>query len=161
MESGEIPLWARPAVASVEQMLAKRGMSASTVGRDALLNAIMTSALPIAQSNAQAIQQSVTQQKSIEATNALKDAEMQQQTALFNAQNVFQMNMAQFSADQQRAINNSKFLQTASIKNADLEQQAVVQDAILMSQRNLAEADQNTKFGIQNAQAFYQWIWLT
>ena len=76
MESGEIPLWARPAVASVEQMLAKRGMEVSTVGRDALLNAIMTSALPIAQSNAQAIQQSVTQQKSIEATNSLKDAEM-------------------------------------------------------------------------------------
>ena len=154
MESGEIPLWARPAVASVEQMLAKRGMEVSTVGRDALLNAIMTSALPIAQSNAQAIQQSVTQQKSIEATNSLKDAEMAQQTALFNAQNVFQMNMAQFSADQQTAINNSKFLQTASIKNAEMEQQAVVQDAILMSQRNLAEADQNTKFGIQNAQAF-------
>jgi len=35
-----------------------------------------------------------------------------------------------------------------------MEQQAVVQDAVLMSQRNLAEADQNTKFGIQNAQAF-------
>ena len=41
------------------------------------------------------------------------------------------MNMAQFSADQQTAINNSKFLQTASIKNAEMEQQAVVQDAIL------------------------------
>ena len=154
IESGNIPPWASPAVASVEQMLAKRGMSASTVGRDALLNAIITSALPIAQANAKAIQSSVTQQKSIEATNALKDAEFAQQTALFNAQNVFQMNMAQFSADQQRAINNSKFLQTASIKNADMEQQAVVQDAILMSQRNLAEADQNTKFAIQNAQAF-------
>ena len=116
MENGEIPIWARPAVASVEAMLAQRGMSASTVGRDALLNAIMTSALPIAQSNAQAIQASVTQQKSIEATAALKDAEMAQQTALFNAQNVFSMDMAQFSADQQRAINNSKFFQTVSLK---------------------------------------------
>jgi hypothetical protein len=154
IESGNIPPWASPAVASVEQMLAQRGLSASTVGRDALLNAIITSALPIAQANAKAIQSSVTQQKTIEATNALKDAEFSQQTALFNAQNVFQMNMAQFSADQQRAINNSKFLQTASIKNADMEQQAVVQDAILMSQRNLAEADQNTRFAIQNAQAF-------
>ena len=35
-----------------------------------------------------------------------------------------------------------------------MEQQGVMQDAVLMSQRNLAEADQNTKFGIQNAQAF-------
>ena len=154
MENGEIPLWARPAVASVESMLAQRGMSASTVGRDALLNAIMTSALPIAQSNAQAIQQSVGQQKAIEATAALKDAEMSQQTALFNAQNVFSMDMAQFTADQQRAVNNSKFFQTVSLTNTNNEQQAVVQDAVLMAQRNLAEADQNTKFGIQNAQAF-------
>ena len=156
IEEGKVPTWAGPAVASVEAMLAQRGMSASTVGRDALLNAIITSALPIAQGNAQAIQQSVTQQKSIEATNALKDAEMSQQTALFNAQNVFQLDMAQFSADQQRSINNSKFLQTASLQNATMAQQGVMQDAVLMSQRNLAEADQNTKHGITNAQAFLQ-----
>ena len=154
VEDGKIPVWAAPAVASVEQMLAQRGMSASTVGRDALLNAIITSALPIAQANAQAIQTSVTQQKSIEATAALKDAEMAQQSALFNAQNVFKMDMAQFSADQQRAINNSKFLQTASLQNATMEQQGVMQDAVLMAQRNLAEADQNTKLGIENAKAF-------
>jgi hypothetical protein len=154
VENGNIPPWASPAVAAVEQMLAQRGMSASTVGRDSLLNAIITSALPIAQANAQAIQQSVTQQKSIEATAALKDAEMAQQTALFNAQNVFQMDMAQFSADQQRAVNNAKFLQTVSLTNANMEQQAVVQDAVLLSQANLAEADQNTKLGIQHAQAF-------
>ena len=154
VENGNIPPWASPAVAAVEQMLAQRGMSASTVGRDSLLNAIITSALPIAQANAQAIQQSVTQQKSIEATAALKDAEMSQQTALFNAQNVFQMDMAQFSADQQRAVNNAKFLQTVSLTNANMEQQAVVQDAVLLSQANLAEADQNTKLGIQHAQAF-------
>ena len=156
IEEGKVPLWASPAVASVEAMLAQRGMEASTVGRDSLLNAIITSALPIAQSNAQAIQQSITQQKSIEATVALKDAEMSQQTALFNAQNVFQLDMAQFSADQQRSINNSKFLQTASLQNATMEQQGVMQDAVLMSQRNLAEADQNTKLGITNAQAFLQ-----
>jgi hypothetical protein len=63
IEEGEIPIWARPAVASVEAMLAQRGMSASTVGRDALFNAIIQSAMPIAQSNAQAIQASVGQQK--------------------------------------------------------------------------------------------------
>ncbi len=154
IEDGEIPPWARPAVASVEAMLAQRGMSASTVGRDSLLNAIITSALPIAQANAQAIQTSVSQQKSIEATAALKDAEMAQQTALFNSQNVFNMDMAQFSADQQREINNSKFLQTASLQNATMEQQGVMQDAVLMAQRNLAEADQNTRLGIENAKAF-------
>ena len=56
MEDGEIPLWAKPAVAAVEANLAKRGLSASTVGRDALFNSIIQSALPMAQSNAQALQ---------------------------------------------------------------------------------------------------------
>jgi len=156
IENGQIPTWASPAVSSVEQMLAERGLSASTVGRDGLLNAIITSALPIAQSNAQAIQNSVAQDKNIEATANIKNAELSQQTAMFNAQNVFSMDMAQFNADQQRAVNNSKFLQTVALTNASNEQQSAVQNAVLMSQRNLAEADQNTKLGIQNAQAFLQ-----
>ena len=156
IENGEIPTWAQPAVSAVEQMLAQRGMSASTVGRDSLLNAIIQSAVPLAQSNAQAIQQSVSQQKTIEATANIKEAEFRQQAAMQNAQNVFAMNMAQFNADQQTALSNSKFLQTVGLTEANNRQQATVQDAILLSQANLAEADQNTKLAIQNAQAFLQ-----
>ena len=156
IEEGEIPTWAAPAVASVEAMLAQRGMSASTVGRDALFNAIITSAMPLAQSNAQAIQASVGQQKAIEAQEAEANAARGQQTALANAQNVFQMDMAQFSADQQTALSNSKFLQTVGITNASMDQQAIIQDAALMSQANLAEADFNQRTQIQNAQAFLQ-----
>ena len=36
MEEGQTPAWARPAVAAIEQQMAQRGMTASTVGRDAL-----------------------------------------------------------------------------------------------------------------------------
>jgi hypothetical protein len=75
MEEGEIPAWAKPAVASVEAMLARRGLSASSVGRDNLFNAIIQSAIPLAQSNAQAIQQSVAQQRSIEAQVAEANAQ--------------------------------------------------------------------------------------
>ena len=156
IEEGEIPAWARPAVASVESMLAQRGMEASTVGRDALFNAIITSAMPMAQSNAQAIQASVGQQRTIEAQEAEANAARGQQTALTNASNVFQLNMAQFSADQQTALSNSKFLQTVGITDASMDQQAIIQDAALMSQANLAEADFNQRTQIQNAQAFLQ-----
>ena len=38
IEDGETPAWARPAVD--ELMLARRGMSASSVGRDSLFNAL-------------------------------------------------------------------------------------------------------------------------
>jgi hypothetical protein len=154
IEEGEIPVWARPAVASVEQMLAKRGLSASTVGRDALVNALIQSAMPIAQSNAQAIQSSLAQQKDIESRAFEADAQRRQQTALTNAQNVFNMDMAQFNSDQQIALSNSKFLQTVGLTEASNEQQAVIQDALLMSQANLAEADFYQKTQIQNAQTF-------
>jgi hypothetical protein len=154
IEEGEVPTWAAPAVASVEKMLAQRGMSASTVGRDALLNTIIQAAMPLAQSNAQAIQASVSQQKTIEAQEAESNAARQQQTALTNASQVFQMDMAQFSSDQQIALSNSKFLQTVGITEANLDQQATIQNAVLMSQANLAEADFYQKAQIQNAQAF-------
>jgi hypothetical protein len=154
IEEGKIPTWAAPAVASVEAMLAQRGMSVSTVGRDALLNTIIQAAMPLAQSNAQAIQASVSQQRNIEAQEAEANAARQQQTALTNASQVFQMDMAQFSSDQQIALSNSKFLQTVGITEANLDQQATIQNAVLMSQANIAEADFYQKAQIQNAQAF-------
>ena len=156
IEEGEIPSWARPAVSAVESMLAARGLSASSVGRDELFNAIIQSAIPLAQSNAQAIQSAVTQERSIEAQRNLAQAELNQQTALQNAQNVFSLNMAQFEADQQVAISNSKFLQTVGLTEASNNQQAIIQNAVLMSQANLAEADINTRLAIQNAQAFLE-----
>jgi hypothetical protein len=156
MENGEIPAWARPAVSQVEQMLASRGLSASSVGRDSLFNAIIQSAMPIAQSNAQAIQNSVAQQKDIEFKTSEANAQRRQQTATQNAQNVFNMDMAQFSADQQVALSNSKFLQSVSLTNASNDQQAVVQNAAIQAQINLAEADAITKLTAQNAQAFLQ-----
>jgi len=156
IEEGEIPTWARPAVSQVEQMLAQRGLSASTVGRDSLVNALIQSAMPIAQSNAQAIQASVAQQRGIEAQEAEANAARRQQTALTNASQVFQMDMAQFSSDQQIALSNSKFLQTVGLTDASNEQQAVIQDASIMAQMNLADADQRTKLAITNAQAFLQ-----
>jgi len=67
MESGEIPVFARPAVTAVNEMLMARGLDASTVGRDALFNAIIQSAMPLAQSNAQSIKESVMSQRTIEA----------------------------------------------------------------------------------------------
>ena len=154
MENGEIPTWASPAVAAVEQMLAQRGLEASTVGQENLFNAIIQSAVPLAQSNAQAIQTSVAQTRDIESREELANAQMRQQTALQNAGNVFQMDMAQFSADQQTALSNSKFLQTVSLTEANNDQQAAIQNALILSQSNLAEANMRQQMAIQNAKTF-------
>ena len=156
IESGEIPTWARPAVAAVDQMLAQRGLEASTVGKDNLVNAIIQSAVPLAQANAQAIQQSVAQEKTLIAQEAITNTQLRQQTALQNAQNVFSLNMAQFNADQQTELANSRFFQTVSITDATNAQQAIIQNAVLQSQANLTEAGINERLAIQNARAFLQ-----
>ena len=156
MEEGEIPAWAQPAVASVEAMLARRGLSASSVGRDNLFNAIIQSAIPLAQSNAQAIQQSVSQQRSIEAQVAESNAQREQQAVLNNAKNVFQLDVAEFSAEQQTSLANSKFFQTISLTEASADQQSTIQNAVLMSQANLVEANLNQQAQIQNAKNFLQ-----
>ena len=154
LDNGEVPTWAKPAVSAVNQMMAQRGLDISTVGRDALFNAIIQSAMPLAQQNAQAIQQSVSQQKGIEAQAEIQNAQMRQQTALTNASNVFNMNMAQFNADQQTELANSKFLQTATLTNASNDQQAVIQEAASLAQLDLATLDSKTKLEAQNAQSF-------
>ena len=154
MEKGEPPAWARPAVAAVNQMLAQRGLSASTVGRDALFNAIIQSAMPIAQSNAQAIQASVAQSKNIEAQEAAQNAQMAQETAMQNASVAFQMDMANFNAQQQAAVTNAKFFQTVALTETNNRQQAAVQNAVITSQENIAEADMQTRARINNANAF-------
>ena len=154
MEEGNIPSWAAPAVASVEQMLASRGMSASTVGRDNLINAIIQSAIPLAQANATALQTSISLDRQLIAQEEKNNAALRQQASIQNAQNVFNMDMAQFTANQQRAASNSKFLQTVSLAEASNNQQATIQNAVIAASINQQEATLTEKLVSSNAANF-------
>ena len=154
MENGEVPIWARPAVSAVNQMMAARGLDSSTVGRDNLFNAVIQAAMPIASQNAQTIKESAMQQIDIEAQAARQDAQMAQQTALSNADKVFNLNMQQFSVDVQTEMANKKFLQTVSMTEVNNEQQAVMQNAVNQTQLDLANLNTQERLAVQNAQAF-------
>ena len=130
MEDGKTPAWARPAVAAIEQQMAQRGLSASTVGRDALFNAIIQSALPMAQSNAQALQQRAAQNLSNE-----------QQANLASAQNTMTVRMANLSNKQ-----------TAASQTADMAQQIKVQQGQFKQQATITTADQQQQVRQQNVQ---------
>ncbi len=154
IDSGEIPAFARPAVNAINQMLAMRGLSVSTVGRDALVDTLIKTAMPLAQQNAETVKESVLQQRTIEAQAEQVNAQMRQQTALSNADKVFNMDMAKFTSDQQIALSNSKFLQSTSLSEVDNEARAVMQNAASMANLDIATLDSNTKLAAQNAQAF-------
>lgn len=102
MEEGNVPLWARPAVAKVEQMLASRGISASSVGRDSLFNAIIQSAMPIAQQDATFEQDSYRTNYQAKVNAIMSDVNMEFAAKQFNANSKNQV--AQFNAQLQTQV---------------------------------------------------------
>lgn len=102
LEGGAVPSWARPAVDQVEAALARRGLSKSSIGRDALFSAIIQSAVPIAQSNAAA----ELQRSNLNLNN-------RQMAALENARSNVQLELTNLNNEQQSAyINQQSRLQS-------------------------------------------------
>ena len=130
METGQIPAWARPAYDAVNANLAQRGFSVSTVGRDALFNAIIQSAIPLAQSNAQALQARAAQNLSNE-----QQANLQQ---------------AQLSATQR--LNNLANRQTAESQSAQFAQNLNVLQSQFNQERDALSFQQQQQTRLQNLQ---------
>jgi len=141
MEEGKPPSWARPAVAAVEQMMAQRGLSASTVGRDALFNAIIQSAMPIAQSNATALQQRAAQNLSNEQQALIQDRQIASSFLEKNAAFKQQMNIANLSNDQQMRLANLSAQNQASSENLNAAQQTEMANLNARMQTNLLQAN--------------------
>jgi hypothetical protein len=112
IESGEIPIWARPAVANVDRNLAKRGLSRSSIGQAQLTNAIIQAAMPLAQGNAAALQR----RSEINLSNA-------QQTEMQNLSNRQQAAMQTSMQQQQVLISDQASENAAAHFNASSEQQ--------------------------------------
>ena len=137
IDEGTTPAWARPAVQLVESRLNARGLSVSTVGRDALFNAIIQTALPIAQSNATALQQRANQNLSNEQQANLQQANQEMQLRLTNvanrqtsesqsAQLAQQINLTQGQMTQQTVLTEAQQQQQVRLQSLQNEQQAAM-----------------------------------
>ena len=161
IEENKTPAWARPAVDAVNAMLAQRGMSASTVGRDSLFNAIIQSALPIAQSNAQALQQRASQNLSNEQQANLQQANQVMQQRMTNlanrqtaasqtAQMAQQVVLKQGEFEQQAVLTTSQQEQQVRMQNIQNEQQKASQESAQRQQVAIANLDTATKIDLAN-----------
>jgi hypothetical protein len=130
-EGGKVPAWAAGAMRSAQQMLAGRGMGASSIAGEAVVQAAMEAATPIAVADAQTRAQALFTNAA--ATNASKqfNATSKQQNDQFFAD--LQTTVSRFNAEQQTAI--SKF-------NAG--------EANAISQFNATVRDSREKFNTQN-----------
>ena len=99
--SGNIPPWASPAARAVQGMMNQRGLSSSSMAAAAMVQAIMESSIPIAQSDAQAY-----------ATIQLQNLNNEQQTALSNAATIAAMDRQNLDNRMKAAQQNAQsFLQ--------------------------------------------------
>lgn len=130
IETGEVPVWARPAFDLVNQTMTQRGLDASTVGRDALFNAIIQSALPIAQSNAQALQARAAQ----------------------NLSNEQQANLQRAQTDANRRLNNLANQQTSESQTAQFSQNLNVLQSQFSQERDTLSFNQQQQLKVTNLQ---------
>lgn len=153
MESGNVPLWARPAVAKVEQALAGRGISASSIGRDSLFNAIIQAAMPIAQQDAAFEQESYKTNYQAKVQAIMSDVNMEFAAKQFNANSQNQAN--QFKAQMQAQAD----MQAAARQDAMSQFNAGQENSMTQMQMQLQnQRDQfNSQMAAQIEQANVNW----
>jgi hypothetical protein len=164
MEEGKTPAWALPAVSAIESQLARRGLQASSVGRDALFNAIIQSALPMAQSNSQALQARAQQNLSNEQQANLASAQNTMQVRMQNlanrqtaasqtAQMAQEIKVQQGSFDQQAAMLSAQQQQETRLTNAQMAQQRAQQESAQRQQAAIANLNAASQMDLANLQA--------
>jgi hypothetical protein len=166
-EGGKTPAWAAGAMRSAQATLAQRGLGASSMAGQAIIQAAMEAALPIAQVDAEtraAFERdnlSNRQQVAILAAQqraAFLEQEFDQtfKTRVENAAKISDIANLNFTAAQTIALENSRIANTINIANLDNKQAMVLAKASAMANLDIANLNNRQQTAVQNAQNFLQ-----
>ena len=164
-EGGETPAWAAGAMRAATATLAARGLGASSMAGQAIVQAAMESALPIAMADAQTRASFEAQNLSNRQQAAVFAAEQRAkflgmefdqefQSRVQNAARIADVAKINFTAEQQVALENARMAQTVDIANLDARNAKVMADAAAMSQLDMANLNNRQQANVQRAQAF-------
>ena len=166
-EGGKTPAWAAGAMRSAQAMLAERGLGASSMAGQAVIQAAMEAALPIAQVDANTFAQFEAQNLSNRQQTALfaaqqranflqQDFDQTFQTRVLNAAKVADIANMNFTAEQNIALENSRAINTMNIANLDARNAMTLAKAAALSNLDIANLNNRQQAAIQNANAFLQ-----
>ena len=155
-EGGETPAWAAGSMRAATQMLAARGLGASSMAGQAVIQAAMEAALPIAQIDASNKQQVALFKAEQRAKFLGMEFDQAFQAKVQNAARVSEIANMNFTAEQQIALENSKTANTMELQNLTNEQALVMAEAAALSQMDMANLNNRQQAAIQNAQNFLQ-----
>ena len=166
-EGGQPPAWAAGAIRAATTAMAQRGVSASSMAGQAIVQAAMETALPIAMADAQTTAQfeatslSNRQQRAMLAAQQRAqfmgmEFDQQFQARVQNASKVSDIANMNFSAEQQIALENARLAQTADLTNLSNRQGVIMAQAAAMSQADMSNLNNRQQAAVQNAQNFLQ-----
>lgn len=166
-EAGNPPSWAAASLRNVTATLAQRGLGASSLAGQALIQATLEAALPIAAQDAQVYKdmgiQNLANKQQIAVLAAQQRAqflgqEFDQafQTRVVNAATVSQIANLNFEAKQQIALENARLAQTMDLANLNNRQAIVVATAAQIATLETANLNNRQQAAVANAQAFLQ-----
>ena len=161
------PAWAAGAMRTANAQMAARGLGASSLAGQAIVQAAMEASLPIAQADASIIAQFEQQNLSNRQQSAMLAAEQRAkflgqefdqtfQAKVQNASRVADVANQNFTAEQQIALENSRTANTMNLQNLSNTQALTMAEAAALSQLDTQNLNNRQQTAVQNAQSFLQ-----
>ncbi len=166
-EGGETPAWAAGSMRTAMATLAARGLGASSLAGQAVIQAAMEAALPIAQMDAATVAQfemtnlSNRQQRQMlaaqqRATFLGMEFDQEFQSRVANSARIGDIANMNFTAEQQIALEDSRAANTMELSNLSNSQAMVMAEAAALSQLDMANLSNRQQAAVQNASNFLQ-----
>ena len=161
------PGWAAGALRAVTAEMAARGIGASSMAGQALIQATLEKALPIATADAAVFQQMASQNLSNRQQTAVLAAQQRAaflgqefdqtfQAKVTNAAKISDIANLNFTATQQIALENSKMAQTVDLANLSNQQATIMAYAAQVANLEVTNLSNKQQAAVANAQAFLQ-----
>jgi len=159
------PAWAAGAMRDATAKMAARGLGASSLAGQAIVQATLEAALPIAQADAAIIAQfeqqnlSNRQQRAMLAAQqraAFMEMEFTQefQARVQNAAKISDVANMNFTAEQQVQLENSRAVNTMNLNNLSNSQAMVMAEAAALAQLDTQNLNNRQQAAVNNAQSF-------
>ena len=159
------PAWAAGAIRGVQAVMQQRGLGASSIAGQALIQAAMESALPIAQADAGTFAQFEAQNLSNRQSRAMLAAQQRAQfigqefdqefqARVLNASKISDIANQNFTAEQQVQLENSRIANTMNLQNLSNSQALVMAEASAVAQLDVTSLNNRQQAAVQNAQNF-------
>lgn len=165
--AGNPPPWAAAGMRAATAVLNQRGLGASSIAGQAVVQAIMESAVPIAAQDAQTLAnlniQNLSNRQQIAVLSAQQRAaflgqqfDQEFQTRTLNAARIADIANQNFNAETQIALENAKLAQTVDLANLSNRQAIVMAEAAQIANLETANLNNRQQAAVENAKSFLQ-----